>query len=81
MYEHVYETVDVGGSPEVRASATAKVTLDNTVWVFYEIIETVDFSVLSLLLIKILNSAILSTKRIVTKNCIFGTQFNGCEEI
>ncbi|PAA83001.1 hypothetical protein BOX15_Mlig001331g4, partial [Macrostomum lignano] len=27
VYEHVYETVDVGGSPEVRASATAKATV------------------------------------------------------
>lgn len=26
VYEHVYETVDIHGSPEVRASATAKVT-------------------------------------------------------
>lgn len=25
MYEHVYETVDVQGNPEIRASATAKV--------------------------------------------------------
>lgn len=25
VYEHVYDTVDIGGSPEVRASATAKV--------------------------------------------------------
>ncbi len=25
VYEHVYETVDISGSPEVRASATAKV--------------------------------------------------------
>lgn len=25
VYEHVYETVDVSGSPEVRANATAKV--------------------------------------------------------
>lgn len=27
VYEHVYETVDIGGSPEVRASATAKVNI------------------------------------------------------
>ena len=27
VYEHVYDTVDIGGSPEVRASATAKVRL------------------------------------------------------
>ena len=26
VYEHVYETVDVQGNPEIRASATAKVT-------------------------------------------------------
>ena len=25
VYEHVYETVDVQGNPEIRASATAKV--------------------------------------------------------
>ena len=25
VYEHVYDTVDIGGSAEVRASATAKV--------------------------------------------------------
>ena len=25
VYEHVYETVDITGSPDVRASATAKV--------------------------------------------------------
>lgn len=25
VYEHVYETVDVEGSPEIRANATAKV--------------------------------------------------------
>lgn len=25
VYEHVYETVDINSSPEVRASATAKV--------------------------------------------------------
>lgn len=27
VYEHIYESVDVGGSPEVRASATAKATV------------------------------------------------------
>ena len=27
VYEHVYETVDVQGNPEIRASATAKVRL------------------------------------------------------
>ncbi|CAG0916018.1 unnamed protein product [Notodromas monacha] len=27
VYEHVYETVDISGSPEVRASATAKATV------------------------------------------------------
>ncbi|XP_014669174.1 PREDICTED: protein lin-7 homolog C-like [Priapulus caudatus] len=27
VYEHVYKTVDVSGSPEVRASATAKATV------------------------------------------------------
>ncbi len=26
VYEHVYETVDISGSPEIRANATAKVT-------------------------------------------------------
>lgn len=26
MYEHVYETVDISSSPEVRANATAKVS-------------------------------------------------------
>ena len=26
VYEHVYETVDVQGNPEIRASATAKVS-------------------------------------------------------
>ena len=25
VYEHVYETVDISGSPEIRANATAKV--------------------------------------------------------
>lgn len=25
VYEHVYETVDINSSPEVRANATAKV--------------------------------------------------------
>ena len=28
VYEHVYETVDVQGNPEIRASATAKVNID-----------------------------------------------------
>ena len=27
VYEHVYETVDVHGNPEIRASATAKATV------------------------------------------------------
>ncbi|XP_074660859.1 protein lin-7 homolog C-like [Tubulanus polymorphus] len=27
VYEHVYETVDISGSPEVRANATAKATV------------------------------------------------------
>lgn len=27
VYEHVYETVDIQGSPDVRASATAKATV------------------------------------------------------
>ena len=27
MYEHIYETVDVEGSPDIRASATAKATV------------------------------------------------------
>ena len=27
VYEHVYETVDISGPPEVRANATAKVRL------------------------------------------------------
>lgn len=27
VYEHVYETVDINSSPEVRANATAKVDL------------------------------------------------------
>lgn len=27
VYEHVYETVDISGSPEIRASATAKATV------------------------------------------------------
>ena len=27
VYEHVYETVDVQGNPEIRASATAKVRI------------------------------------------------------
>merc|ERR1719367_2086902 len=27
VYEHVYETVDVEGSPDIRASATAKATV------------------------------------------------------
>lgn len=26
VYEHVYETVDIQGSPDIRASATAKAT-------------------------------------------------------
>ena len=33
VYEHVYETVDITGSPEVRANATAKVTSLNPVGV------------------------------------------------
>ena len=28
VYEHVYETVDVQGNPEIRASATAKVIIN-----------------------------------------------------
>ena len=28
VYEHVYETVDVQGNPEIRASATAKVKIN-----------------------------------------------------
>jgi hypothetical protein len=31
VYEHVYETVDVQGNPEIRASATAKVR-QNVKW-------------------------------------------------
>ena len=31
VYEHVYETVDLAGSPDVRASATAKVRLGSCV--------------------------------------------------
>lgn len=27
VYEHVYETVDISGSPEAKANATAKVSL------------------------------------------------------
>lgn len=27
VYEHVYETVDITGSPDIRANATAKVTV------------------------------------------------------
>ena len=27
VYEHVYETVDISGSPEIRANATAKVCI------------------------------------------------------
>ncbi|KAL3225732.1 hypothetical protein MRX96_025654 [Rhipicephalus microplus] len=27
VYEHVYETVDISGSPDIRASATAKATV------------------------------------------------------
>ena len=27
VYEHIYETVDVEGSPDIRASATAKATV------------------------------------------------------
>lgn len=27
VYEHVYETVDIQGSPEIRANATAKATV------------------------------------------------------
>lgn len=27
VYEHVYETVDIAGSPDIRASATAKATV------------------------------------------------------
>ena len=34
VYEHVYETVDVQGNPEIRASATAKVG-KNTVKLFF----------------------------------------------
>ena len=29
VYEHVYETVDVQGNPEIRASSTAKVRTNN----------------------------------------------------
>ena len=36
VYEHVYQTVDVTGSPEVRATATAKVLIvsknSNVLW-------------------------------------------------
>ena len=28
VYEHVYETVDISGSPEIRANATAKVSMN-----------------------------------------------------
>lgn len=27
VYEHVYDTVDIAGSPEIRANATAKVKI------------------------------------------------------
>lgn len=29
VYEHVYETVDINSTPEVRANATAKVDLNH----------------------------------------------------
>lgn len=32
VYEHVYETVDISGSPEVRANATAKVCNSNAIF-------------------------------------------------
>ena len=35
VYEHVYETVDVQGNPEIRASATAKVTIDLSIHHYY----------------------------------------------
>ena len=38
VYEHVYETVDISGSPEIRASATAKV------WEKNECIDTHTFA-------------------------------------
>lgn len=32
VYEHVYETVDISSSPEVRANATAKVSSWGSLW-------------------------------------------------
>ena len=32
VYEHVYETVDISGSPEIRANATAKVCNPLAMW-------------------------------------------------
>ncbi len=32
VYEHVYETVDINSSPEVRANATAKVENSHTLY-------------------------------------------------
>lgn len=34
VYEHVYETVDIQGNPEVRAQATAKVIKHATSFFF-----------------------------------------------
>ena len=34
VYEHVYETVDIQGNPEVRAQATAKVIKHATPFFF-----------------------------------------------
>ena len=35
VYEHVYETVEIQGNPEVRAQATAKVIKHATSFFFY----------------------------------------------
>ena len=40
VYEHVYETVDVQGNPEIRASATAKV-ITNMKLLFSQLIFTI----------------------------------------
>ena len=44
VYEHVYETVDVQGNPEIRASATAKVWVFNaSLWFVFEPLGNFDY--------------------------------------
>ncbi len=40
VYEHVYDTVDIGGSAEVRASATAKVQFQTCFCLLFPYLST-----------------------------------------